>query len=168
MNELERQIATLIVEEFATHDLLPSIRSDSGRAALRRRAEGLDSIDVLEISAGDFSTLWRPAALRRCSEQTYLLVIGRVGELCRPGAHPVTRRPVRQRGCGDRRGAHCGESVGWHGDLALAYLAYPFAVHWLLAAGRPRIALALAAVALGGLSSLFGPGGCALGAGLPC
>jgi uncharacterized membrane protein len=35
--------------------------------------------------------------------------------------------------------------------LALAYLAYPFAVHWLLAAGRPRIALALAAVALGGL-----------------
>ena len=35
--------------------------------------------------------------------------------------------------------------------LALAYLAYPFAVHWLLAAGRARIALALAAVALGGL-----------------
>ena len=35
--------------------------------------------------------------------------------------------------------------------LALAYLAYPFAVHWLLAAARPRSALALAAVALGGL-----------------
>jgi uncharacterized membrane protein len=35
--------------------------------------------------------------------------------------------------------------------LALAYLAYPFAVHWLLAAGRPQIALWLAAVALGGL-----------------
>ena len=35
--------------------------------------------------------------------------------------------------------------------LALAYLAYPFAVHWLLAAGRPRVALGLAAVALGGL-----------------
>lgn len=35
--------------------------------------------------------------------------------------------------------------------LALAYLAYPFAVHWLLAAHRPQIALGLAAVALGGL-----------------
>lgn len=35
--------------------------------------------------------------------------------------------------------------------LALAYLAYPFAVHWLLAAGRPWIALGLAAVALSGL-----------------
>jgi uncharacterized membrane protein len=35
--------------------------------------------------------------------------------------------------------------------VALAYLGYPFAVHWLLAAGRPRIALALATVALGGL-----------------
>ncbi len=35
--------------------------------------------------------------------------------------------------------------------LALAYFAYPFAVHWLLVAGRPWIALALAAAALGGL-----------------
>jgi uncharacterized membrane protein len=35
--------------------------------------------------------------------------------------------------------------------LALAYLAYPFAVHWLLAVGRPRIALTLAAIALGGI-----------------
>jgi uncharacterized membrane protein len=35
--------------------------------------------------------------------------------------------------------------------LAIAYLAYPFVIHRLLAAGRPRIALGLAAVALGGL-----------------
>lgn len=35
--------------------------------------------------------------------------------------------------------------------VALAYVAYPLAVHWLLAVGRPLIALGLATVALGGL-----------------
>jgi uncharacterized membrane protein len=35
--------------------------------------------------------------------------------------------------------------------LVVSYLAYPFVVHWLIAAGRPRLALWLSAAALAGL-----------------